>query len=240
MTPETRKQAALHAQAESPREACGLVIVRHGAEIYHPCRNLSEDPAHFVMAPEDYALAERRGEVVAVVHSHPYASPEPSEADRAACEQSGVPWHIVSVPGFQWASIEPSGWRAPLIGREFHHGVLDCYTLIQDWYASNRGVTLPTPYRADDWWTKGENLYLDNFRAAGFERIALSDDKLPAEFREGDVLLMQICSPVPNHGAIWLGDGTILHHLANMLSSRDVFGGYYRKHTTHAIRYTRT
>jgi cell wall-associated NlpC family hydrolase len=118
--------------------------------------------------------------------------------------------------------------------------VLDCYTLIQDWYATQRGVTLPTPCREDDWWLKGGNLYLDNFVSAGFERVPMSDDKLPREFREGDVLLMQICAPVPNHAAIWLDDGTILHHLAGRLSSRDIFGGYYRKHTTHAIRYTRT
>ncbi|HQU03493.1 MAG TPA: C40 family peptidase [Acidocella sp.] len=240
MTPETRTKAALHAQSESPREACGLVIVRHGREIYHPCKNLSTNGNQFIMAPDDYALAEGRGEVIAVVHSHPYASPEPSEADRAACEQSGLPWHIVSVPGFEWVTIEPSGWRAPLIGREFHHGVLDCYTLIQDWYAENMGVTLPTPYRADGWWNVGENLYLDNFAAAGFERVMVSDDKRPNEFKVGDILLMQICSPVPNHGAIWNGDGTISHHLANMLSSRDVYGGYFRKHTTHVLRYTHT
>ena len=237
MMPETRRAAALHAQQEHPREACGLVIVRQGREFYHPCRNISERPDTFVMAPEDYEAAMMRGEVVAIVHSHPYASPEPSQADLAACERSALPWHIVSVPGFQWASITPSGWTAPLIVREFHHGVLDCYTLVKDWYAINRGITLIDGDRPDDWWLKGQNLYLERYESAGFRRVPLSDDKRPDELAEGDMLLMQICSPVPNHAAVWLGDGTILHHLAGRLSSRDVWGGYFRKHTTHALRY---
>lgn len=143
----------------------------------------------------------------------------------------------MSVPGFQWASITPSGWTAPLIGREFHHGVLDCYTLVKDWYAINRGITLIDGDRPDDWWLKGQNLYLERYESAGFRRVPLSDDKRPDELAEGDMLLMQICSPVPNHAAVWLGDGTILHHLAGRLSSRDVWGGYFRKHTTHALRY---
>lgn len=240
MMAETRRAAALHAQQEHPREACGLVVVRSGREFYHACRNISEKPDTFVMDPADYELAMMRGEVTAIVHSHPYASPEPSQADMAACERSGVPWHIVSVPGFQWASLTPSGWTAPLIGREFHHGVLDCYTLVKDWYALNRGVALIDRDRQDEWWLKGQNLYLEGYESAGFRRVPLSDDKHPDELAAGDILLMQVCSPVPNHAAIWLGDGTILHHLAERLSSRDVFGGYYRKHTTHALRYAGT
>ncbi|MDE8343584.1 MAG: Mov34/MPN/PAD-1 family protein, partial [Acidocella sp.] len=61
MTPETRTAAALHAQTQSPREACGLVVIRHGKEVYYPCRNISEQADRFVMSPEDYAAAEAHG-----------------------------------------------------------------------------------------------------------------------------------------------------------------------------------
>jgi len=229
--------AARHAQAEHPREACGLVIVRLGKEIYQPCRNIAQSDSEFCMHPDDYAAAEAGGEVVAIVHSHPNAAPEPSEADRAACEMSGLPWHIVSVPAFQWAHIAPSGWRAPLIGREFHHGVQDCMTLIHDWFQV-KGVKLPNPHRADNWWLAGGNLYLENYEPAGFSRVLVSDDIHPSELREGDVLLMHTAgSPVPNHGAIYLGDGTILHHQGGRLSTRDIFGGQYRKKVSHVLRH---
>jgi cell wall-associated NlpC family hydrolase len=53
----------------------------------------------------------------------------------------------------------------------------------------------------------------------------------------GDCFLMQVASPVPNHAAVYLGDGLILHHLQGRLSSRDVYGGYWQKVTTHVLRY---
>ncbi|WP_410520540.1 Mov34/MPN/PAD-1 family protein [Corallococcus exiguus] len=61
--------ALAHAQAEFPRESCGLVVLLGGAQRNRPCRNLADGQAHFVLAPEDYARAEGEGEVAAVVHS---------------------------------------------------------------------------------------------------------------------------------------------------------------------------
>ena len=47
---------------------------------------------------------------------------------------------------------------------------------------------------------------------------------------------MQVLSNVPNHAAIYLGGDVIGHHLYGRLSGRDVYGGYYKKHTTHVLR----
>ena len=225
-----RDDALAHALAEMPRESCGLVIVRKGREVYRPCRNMALGSDQFVISPDDYEAADAEGEVVAVVHSHPYTPPTPSQADLVACEASGLPWHIVNVPTGAWHSFEPSGYVAPLVGREFSHGVLDCYAIVRDWYRLERGVDLPDFERQDGWWERGGNLYLDNFGRAGFE--------VCKELHDGAVLLLQIASPVPNHAAIYLGGDTILHHIQGRLSSRDVFGGYWRKHCTHILRYT--
>ena len=59
-----------HAAAEYPRECCGVVVQKQGAAV-HSCRNLATDPTeHFHLSPEDYAAAEDRGTVIAIVHSH--------------------------------------------------------------------------------------------------------------------------------------------------------------------------
>jgi len=225
-----RAAALEHAQSEMPREACGLVVIYKGRPLYYACRNLAVGTDQFVLSPDDYEAADRMGEIVGVVHSHPYVSPEPSQADLVACEATGLEWHIVNVPTGNWHSFKPTGYVAPLVGRVFSHGVLDCYAIIRDWYKQERGIELQQFERHDGWWEAGQNLYVDNFAQAGWERCE--------DLHEGAMLLMQIGSPVPNHAAVFIGDNMILHHVQNRLSSRDVYGGYWRKVTTHILRYT--
>lgn len=234
MKPKTQDAIHAHALEDYPREACGVIVVRKGREQYVRCRNLAAEVGeHFVLSPDDYANADEAGEITAIVHSHPNVPARPSEADRVGCERSELPWVIVSVmPGPVVADtqiIEPSGYEAPLVGRTWAHGVLDCWALCRDWYARERGVQLPDPPRADGWWDDGvSDLYgNDAMVAAGFTKIDLKD------IAAGDLILMQIRSRnlVPNHAAVYLGDGLILHHLHERLSSRDVYGGWWQEIT---------
>jgi proteasome lid subunit RPN8/RPN11 len=220
-----------HAATTDHVEACGLIVVRKGRQKYLPCRNLSRNGRDtFILSPEDYAAAEDEGEIVAIVHSHPYDSPEPSQADRIACERSGLPWLIVNHPIGHYTVTVPSGYRAPLIGREFVHGVVDCYTLVRDYYNETLQTELPDFTRNENWWNEGQNLYVENFASAGF--VVVSDAP-----RAHDVLLMQVRAPVINHAAVYLGDEMILHHMHGRLSSRDIYGGYWQHVTIKQLRH---
>lgn len=213
------------------REACGLLVNINAQEKYWPCRNVAEENSDFRIHREDWTAAERAGKILAVVHSHPYRPSLPSEADKVACERTKLPWHIVSVPDEHWTTITPSGYKAPLIGREFMHGILDCYTLVQDFFMEEYNIELPYFDREFEWWHKGQNLYLDNFKNAGFFEIDFT------EMRRGDCILMQLRSPVPNHAGVYMGDGLILHHAFGRLSGRDVYGEYYQKNTYCYLRH---
>jgi proteasome lid subunit RPN8/RPN11 len=223
-----------HARAEYPREACGVIAIVKGKERYLPCRNLASTPQeNFVLSPEDWAKAEDFGEIVAIVHSHPDVPARMSEADRVMCEASGLPWWIVNVTSDATGDLlrfEPDGYQAPLVGRTFSHGVLDCYSLIRDYYRVMLDIVLPDFERRDEWWLRGDDLYRKHFRDAGFEEITDS-------LREHDVVLMQLRSPQVNHGAIYIGDGLILQHLSGRMSSRDVYDGYFQEKTVLKIRH---
>lgn len=241
--------AKAHAVAEWPRESCGLVT----PEGYVACRNVSATPlGDFEIAPEDLIAAE----VLGVLHSHPCTDKrillrEPSAADMRGQMASGVPWGIIQSKS-GWAS-EPLWFGdalpiPPLLGREFINGVTDCYSLIRDAYRFGKAgmkkqgmpgwpwkkIALPDFPRDYAWEHDGGSLYLDNFAAAGFTRIA------EAQVRVGDVFLAQIRTPrnnpTPNHGGIYIGDGLILQHLARKLSARDV-AARWRPFITHWLRF---
>jgi proteasome lid subunit RPN8/RPN11 len=242
MLKKTTEAIRAHAAETYPRECCGLVVVVKGRERYMPCTNAAQGTEHFILPAEEYAAAEELGEIIAVVHSHPDAPAKPSQADLVSCESSGLPWHIVRVDLVDGApqagelvTIEPTGYKAPLVGRQFSHGVLDCYQLIVDWYAQERGVTLPHFSRPDGWWNDGKSdLYTEGFPQAGFVKLPEA-----ALLEVGDVILMQIRARngVPNHAGIYLGDGLMLHHLYGRLSSRDLYGGYWAESTRAILRY---
>ena len=232
LTDALNAQILEHAQSEDPRECCGLVAVVKGRRRYFPCRNIADTPdEHFVLSGEDYAATEDQGEIIAIVHSHPTTNPAPSDADRVACEKSGLPWFIVNPKTEAWGYCEPSGFELPYVGREFVFGVVDCYSLVRDWYGKEFGLQLSDYQRRDLFWERGENLYADNFHREGFHEVPFD------ELQYGDALLMQLGSSLPNHAAIYIGDQQILHHIQGRLSSRDVLGSYYAKNTAMVLRH---
>lgn len=255
LSASVKRDASRHTIECYPKESCGFIVADGVKQKYIPCTNTSERNEHFTISGEEFAaIEEEHGPVLAVVHSHVNIPAEPSEADKVGCEASCLPWHIVAVwkepeddhPVIHgWHSMTPNGYEAPLVGRPFHHGSLDCYGLIRDFYKRELSIDLPDFRRDDNWWddpNAGE-LYLDNFHMAGFEQA--QDGPL-----YGDVILMQYRSDRVNHGAVFIGnralktqpdlhpvDCAILHHAMPMLSERVVYGGYWRDITRMIIRH---
>jgi cell wall-associated NlpC family hydrolase len=235
-----------------------------GGGEYVPLENVSHEPERaFDISGED---DERyRGQVKAVIHSHCLAPEEfdpgegpliagPSAGDMEQQATMGLPWGLVTV--IDKTSHETVLWWgdslpvAPLVSRPFVHGIFDCYSAIRDSYRRDEfgfvreyynvpSITLPDFPRDFAWWHDRDdagnlrvpqNLYLDNFAAAGFVPVGRD------EARAGDVFLAQIRAPVVNHGGVYLGDGTWLHHPRGRLSVREPVSRWL-EYVTHFLRY---
>lgn len=200
-----------HALDEYPRESCG--IVRWSGD-YIRYRNLSQTPLESFKLPDEAMFDDP----AIIVHSHPEGDSAPSLLDMQQQLATNLTWGIISVQGK--APRDPVFWGAnwpitPLLGRPFVHGVWDCYSLIRDWFWLERRVNLPEFPREMSWWfSKPEQDFYDaNFRRIGFEELPRG-----SKVEVGDVFFAYVHSKVVNHGGIYVGNDTIIHHLQNQLS----------------------
>ncbi|MEO8247146.1 MAG: M67 family metallopeptidase [Chloroflexota bacterium] len=107
LLPRAAAEAALvHARAELPNEACGLLAGRRGPNgvgrvtTFFAARNIEASPSRYNVHPEDlvrivYAI-ERAGEdLVAIFHSHTRTAAEPSAIDRRTARYD-LPFYLVA------------------------------------------------------------------------------------------------------------------------------------------------
>ena len=231
MREKTIQAIVAHAAEVYPAECCGVVAQKSRVERYFPCRNIAENPTEqFHLSPEDYIAAEEWGTVTGIVHSHPDATTQPSELDKAQCDAMAIPWHIVSYPAGDLRTVMPRG-ELPLVGRAFVLGHTDCWGLVMSYFRQTHGIVL-NDYRVDyPWWESGrENLYLDNWYECGFREFS-------GPPQSGDMVIMQVSAPVANHAGILLDDGMLLHHMYGMLSQRVPYGGYWKDRTVKIVRH---
>lgn len=229
------------AQAAYPNEACGLIVGIGKKAQFIACKNIAQEPHNtFRIDASDYARAEDAGEVLAIWHSHVNEPPTPSDADRAGCEASELPWLISSVSkqGEQFIhsgprKIEPSGFQAPYLERPYVFGIFDCFSLVVDYYEREFGIKLDRflECRQEGWWRKGHDFLGENYASQGF--VEVTDDT----WEQGDLLFFAVDSEVPNHVAIYVTGDIILHHVINRLSRRDTCGPFWGQHITHHLRH---
>ncbi len=228
------------AKAAFPNEACGLVVKRGKRSVWVECPNTHTSPEkQFRIDPSDYTRIADTGEIVGVWHTHPRGEAWASEADKVGCELSELPWYIfplyetpADIVFGDTVFMRPSGFVMPYIERPYVYGVFDCYSLAQDYYAREFGIELANTFpRIEEWWKHGHNFFVEGFEGVGLVRLVNRTPEV------GDLFLIQTDGTVPNHVAVYIGNDMIMHHCHGRMSRRDIYGGYWAKHTTHHLRH---
>jgi proteasome lid subunit RPN8/RPN11 len=227
----------LHASAVFPNECCGVIT----GNDYCPMANISSNTLNsFKISGAEFIRVNKLNKVQAVIHSHcidPKLSfdQDPrwaSHLDMEGWIASDIPWGIVATNGI---NVMPPLWYddtviEPLEGRNFVHGITDCYAIIRDYYRLELGIKLNNYAREMSWWNAGKDLYSENFNDAGFVEISKE------EATTNDCCLFQVRSPVINHAAVITGNNEILHHLFHRLSGKDQLHKWERNITKY-VRY---
>jgi proteasome lid subunit RPN8/RPN11 len=233
MLTETIKQTIRYLAGQKyPEEICGFLTNKG----LMPIENTSDKPLHFAaIDPKSYALAEEEG-IIFLYHSHA-KEPNFSKLDIDACKQLNIPFVLYVVETDKFTIANPQG--GDYIGRDWVYGINDCFSLVRDWYRQEWGIILDDFARCEVGETckEGWNVFAESFESQGFTRLSAYGVKLQA----GDVLLMQIASPNPNHlGLIFDSEKQeFMQHLRDRPSSIDPYGGYWAQHTVGVLRYAR-
>lgn len=223
-----------HARELPKEEVCGLVLSNGVKSVILRGENIARNPViHFDLDPEAFMRVPDGWEVVGTYHSHPSGLVQPSEADHAACEATNIPMHIVSGENGAYYCLSPSGYKVPYLKRTYVLGVHDCWSLVKDWYKGELGIDLGEFMNERTPYLNGENVFVRNIEAAGFYEVK------DMTIQHGDLMLIQVGPKGPNHGAVWLDSGRILHHVQDRVSKTDPWAGYWVERMTHHLRHTR-
>lgn len=221
-----------HFKEEYPREGCGVISIVKGKKKWFPCTNIAEDDDDFIIDSQEYLKLKRTTDIIAIVHSHPDASAEPTKTDIKYCNVLGIPYHIYSYPEMELEILEPTSNTTELYGRNYEFGVTDCFEALRD-YLLTQGIEIPLrmPFE-DDWWEKG----LDYFT----NEIILEWKHKPVpltELQENDVLVFNVNAEVGNHCGVYIGNDCFYHHAVNRLSCRENIYPLWHKYLEGAYRY---
>lgn len=225
-----------HALSVYPEEACGFILKGIG---FVAARNVHEEPRdYFRVAEVDVPDGD---EIVGFLHTHTPGEPDPtgrvqpvalgpSKSDMQSQMDCGYPWGLSICDGE--TVTKPVWWgdtlqTRPLLGRQFVHGIWDCYSLVRDWHKLEHGLIIPDYPREHGWWDDkkgtGENMYEEMFASAGFKRVFRSSP-LP-----GDCFICRLHANVLNHAGVYIGDDFILHHPGMTLSLRSPASRWHSK-----------
>ncbi len=214
----TAVRAAIIAQASATPmvEVCGLIYYTLDSVHAYPCANVALDPVNdFEVAANDYVAAAVLGKVCGIYHSHPTGPAAFSDADLETARDMCLPMYLWSVEDSKMGEYIPPTYVVPLEGRQWIWGMADCYETIRIYYRQCHDLYMGDYVRDDSW--SGSTI-VDHIADEGFEYVQGN-----SPIKVGDALLFNTVTAYPQHLAVFLGAGRMLHHPLYQLSRSDQF-----------------
>ncbi len=228
-----------HAERMVPEECCGLIVNTIGGPFAVEGLNMASDRReYFSLAPKSYLKAVSIGRPLACYHSHPNCEDDFSEGDKLESEKHKLAY-VLYVAGLNDFKVyEPHGYKNPYIGREFKIGFSDCASLFTDYFRREKKLEFTHYPRDNNWYEETPQLFHANFAREGFLRLLEGPIETLKGLRRHDGLLFCLKNTeFPDHCAVYLGGGAMLHHLPKRLSTIESFSMPYMRRLAYTIRH---
>jgi cell wall-associated NlpC family hydrolase len=204
-----------------------------------------EDPARGFWLANDrgrMTLASKKpAQLFADIAKVAHLTPQTGTALDVRCAALTVPLVELEWPSGRHQLLLPAAWEtdgAPYEGRPYQLGRFDCYSLVRDWMARERGIAMEpltdSPARlANQLLTDGA--FVTNPEMDRWERVVIP--------QPGDGILFAMTQDddhtpgAANHAGVYLGDGRFLHHFANRLSCAVTLDAFWRARVAAFMRW---
>lgn len=222
------------ANAMPTREVCGVLKRDLSGLVAVPLPNISPDPENsFQMRPSDYLPYLQDKSLAGYYHSHPKTNELPSESDKKMAESAGFDCYIYSRVTGKFFKYTPTGYIVPLENRKFEFGVLDCWSLMEDYFTQTLKIEFKPIPRTPEMLDTGVKNIGSLMRERQFSMVV---DSLKAH----DIICMNVMNSTGlcNHVGVYLGERDLmLHQLRTRLSEKVRYIGYWKKHTLFIARH---
>ena len=254
-----KQKIAEHAQLSPEQEVCGVIVEDDYGYQTIPLPNEHSTPATDFQLPID-TLPKYGDRLRAIYHSH-WEESSPAlltPADIINARATGVASIVYHTTFDQWDLFDPNGLHPwPLKqqhldpkrlgfyqGWPWEWGRSDCLTLFRAYYQGMLGITIQDFQRVESeekflelldsaqW-----NQYDEELPAQGLQKVYEGSPPETFEFKQHDVILMQLQGRKPHHVGILVdAQGMqILHHLQAGRLSEVVPYGKGRIRQTHSV-----
>jgi proteasome lid subunit RPN8/RPN11 len=203
-----------HALKQSAHEVCGFVILNDFGEVeIEPCENIHPDKTNGFKIQTKVFLDSLKKDVLAIYHSHPFDSSDPSSHDLVQSQELCTPFVIYSVKYDNfYIHIPKSVPIKPFAQRQYVDGLQNCIILVADFYKKKYKFTSdgfnfylkrkrPTWEFTFDTMISSKNLFRNN----GFKKVE------KAKMKKNDLIVFQI-KKNEIHFGICLDSDKFLHH----------------------------
>jgi len=242
LTEEIKQEIIKHADT-SKNEVCGFLVYTDEGIKVQKKENLINSATEFMMRVDE------QSDYAAYYHSH-IDFDQISDADIIVSERLGLACVVYNKQSGSFHVYSPTGGKIQYTGRPFLLGFADCLWLIKDYYLYNLNINfIPEPEVLKNYVNEEEYKLLMSKRFTDEAQYVKDNDFLKKYFednnfrevkdiKKNDVLIMKTKTyNFPIHCAIYLGEGRILHHPGDGVSTIERLSNEYKKWVIYIMRH---